>query len=103
MAFFPLGPAIGGIIRRFPAAAYEKVASPQTFMRPCPAKKTHIHELDTQQWRHPLVDGHELNSANWHDDGPSFHSVPESQTKTTPSRVVFLFQALFWIETDPYY
>ena len=60
MAFFPLG----GVLRRVPAAAYEKYASSQAFVRPCPAKKIHIHELDTQQGRHPLVDGHELSFVN---------------------------------------
>jgi len=43
MAFFPLG----RVLRRFPAAAYVKYASPQTFVRPCPTKKIHIYELDT--------------------------------------------------------
>ncbi|MGB5617735.1 MAG: hypothetical protein WBM78_12900, partial [Desulfobacterales bacterium] len=33
----------------FPAAAYIKYASPQTLVRPCPAKKILIYELDTQQ------------------------------------------------------
>jgi hypothetical protein len=43
MAFFPLG----GVLRRFPAAAYVKYASSQTLVRPCPAKKILIYELDT--------------------------------------------------------
>ncbi len=42
MAFFTLV----GVLRRFPAAAYEKYASPETFVRPCPAKKILIYELD---------------------------------------------------------
>jgi len=54
MAFFPQGPAYGGIIRGFPAAAYVKYASPQTLVRPFPAKKILIYELDTLQC-HPLV------------------------------------------------
>jgi len=50
MAFFPLGPAYGGIIRRFPAAAYSQYASPQ--IPPgrdaaLPSEKIHIYELDT--------------------------------------------------------
>jgi hypothetical protein len=39
MAFFPLGPAYGGIIRRFQAAAYGRYAAPQALVLPCPAKK----------------------------------------------------------------
>jgi hypothetical protein len=49
MIFFPLGPAYGGIIRGFPAAAYITYASPQTLVRPCQTKKIRIYELDTQQ------------------------------------------------------
>jgi hypothetical protein len=59
MAFFPLG----GVLRRFPAAAYIKYTSPQTLVRPCPAKKILIYELDTLQY-HPIVaDGHYLSVA----------------------------------------
>jgi hypothetical protein len=50
MAFFRLG----GVLRGFPAAAYVKYASPQTLVRPFPAKKILIYELDTLQC-HPLV------------------------------------------------
>jgi hypothetical protein len=54
MAFFPLG----GVLRKFAAAVYVQYASPQTFVRPCPAKKILIYELDTQSCHHPFVDGH---------------------------------------------
>ena len=43
MVFFPLG----GVLRRFPAAAYAQYASPQTFVRLCPTKKILIYEMDT--------------------------------------------------------
>ena len=56
MAFFTLG----GVLRRFPAAAYIKYASPQTLVRPCPAKKILIYELDTQLCHLLFVDGHYL-------------------------------------------
>jgi hypothetical protein len=45
MVFLPPG----SVLRGFPAAAYIKYASPQTLVRPCPAKKIHIYELDTQK------------------------------------------------------
>ena len=54
MVFFPLD----GVLRGFPAAAYIKYASPQTLVRPCPAKKILIYELDTQQGLKKIVDGH---------------------------------------------
>jgi len=54
MVFFPLG----GVLRGFPAAAYIKYASPQTLVRPCPAKKILIYELDTQKCLSETVDGH---------------------------------------------
>jgi len=44
MTFFPLY----CVLREFSAAAYVKYASPQTLVRPCPAKKIHIYELDTE-------------------------------------------------------
>ena len=56
MAFFPLG----GVLRRFSAAAYVKYASPQTLVRPFPAKKILIYELDTLQYHPLVVDGHKL-------------------------------------------
>ncbi len=56
MVFFPLG----GVLRVFPAAAYIKYASPQTLVRPCPAKKIHIYELDTEKCLKKIADGHKL-------------------------------------------
>jgi hypothetical protein len=54
MAFFPLN----SVLRGFPAAAYVKYASPQTLVRPCPAKNILIYEVDTRQYHHTFVDGH---------------------------------------------
>ncbi len=56
MVFFPLN----CVLRGFPAAAYIKYASPQTLVRPCPAKKIHIYELDTEKCLKKIADGHEL-------------------------------------------
>ena len=56
MVFFPLG----GVLRGFPAAAYITYASPQTLVRPCPAKKILFYELDTQQCLKKIADGHYL-------------------------------------------
>jgi hypothetical protein len=54
MVFFPLG----GVLRGFPAATYNKYVSPQTLVRPCPTEKILIYELETYK-RHSLrVDGH---------------------------------------------
>jgi hypothetical protein len=41
-----------GVLRGFPAAAYEKYASPQTLVRPCLGTKTTISELDTYDHAH---------------------------------------------------
>jgi hypothetical protein len=56
MAFFPLG----FVLRGFPAAAYVKYASPQTLVRPCPAKKIRIYELDPQEYLQKFADEHQL-------------------------------------------
>ena len=47
MAFFPLGPAYGGIIREFSAAPYTTYASSQTLVQSCPAKNRLIYEAVT--------------------------------------------------------
>jgi hypothetical protein len=43
MAIFPLG----CVLRWFTPAAYHMYASAQTFVRPCPEKKSLIYELET--------------------------------------------------------
>jgi hypothetical protein len=46
---------LGGVLRGFSAAAYTTYASR---VRPCPAEKILIYELDTQLCHLNLVDGH---------------------------------------------
>jgi hypothetical protein len=56
MVFFSLD----GVLRGFPAATYIKYASLQTLVRPGPAKKIRIYELDTLPCLKKIADGHEL-------------------------------------------
>ena len=68
MAIFPLD----CVLRGFPAAAYVKYASPQTLVRPCPAKKLLIYGLDTLQCHQKAMDGHQFVHPNGAKLTPSF-------------------------------
>ena len=55
IAFFPLDCGRSGL----PAAAYEKYASPQTLVRPCPAKKISFMNWKLKiAFKQTIVDGH---------------------------------------------
>jgi flagellar protein FlgJ len=63
MAFFPLD----CVLRRLTAAAYEKYASPQTFVRPCPAEKILISEEDIRWCDQTIVDrNNQMSDVNFH-------------------------------------
>jgi len=62
MVFFPLG----GVFRGFSAEVYDEYASPQTLVRPCPAKKILISGLDTERC-HLAIAGWALVASNTSD------------------------------------
>ena len=52
--------SLDGILHWFSAAVDITCASPQTLVRPCPAKKIYIYELDTELGHKKITNGHYL-------------------------------------------